>query len=282
MTVEGELSEFFKLFLEALLLLAIPLLIAMLIRFIRATITRVATQASEKQLAILEEIVKATVSAAEQIGLVEHLAGSEKRDLAIQMTQNLLDEYNIHIDIANIAAVIEAEVMRQFNNPSLPGNLPSTRQEIIQEVIAAALTAAEQSGLDQAMGNILDKKFNYALKIANRYFTELNISIDGNLIKNLIMTGLNKKPVSGISADQKQTLISQSVEAAVLAAEQSGLEGLFANEGKVKKSYAMYFARELLKTYEITVDENLLSGLIEARLGALTSVFNRSFDNPRF
>ncbi len=270
---ESEWSEFIRLFLQAVLLIIIPLLASLLIRYMRTLLAKATSELTSSQLDTLQMLVRNAVSASEQIGNVENLTGGEKRDLAIAMIEKMLGDHGINAEVEHITSLIEAEVLRQFNDPSLASNLPSTKLEIIQEVIGAAITAAEQSGLDQATGNILDKKFNYALKVATRYFEELRLSIDGNLLKNLLATGLNRKT---LDIEQKNHLIFQSVESAVFAAEQSGLAGLFQNDGRTKKSYAMHFLKEQLRMHGIAVEDSVLSGLIEAQVGKNRNIFNQT------
>ena len=67
-------------------------------------------------------------------------------------------------------------------------------------------------------------------------------------------------------------IVQEAVRIAVLAAEQSGLAGLIGKEYKGKKEYAIALAENWLLEYGVTIDLNVLAGMIEA---AVMEEFNR-------
>jgi len=58
-------------------------------------------------------------------------------------------------------------------------------------------------------------------------------------------------------------LITSVVDAAVVAAEQSGLAGYIKDLGSEKRDYALNYAQKFLAQYKITVDTQVLYKLIE-------------------
>jgi len=63
----------------------------------------------------IEAAVRMAVLATEQLGL----SGAEAKTMAIKMAQETLDHYRITVNVAVLAALIEAEVLSEFNHPAL-------------------------------------------------------------------------------------------------------------------------------------------------------------------
>ncbi len=268
------LNDFLATLAELLLIIALPIVIAAAVQHYRVQSAKLKEKLDENEkLAWVRQITTTAVKAAEQSGLIEQLTGPEKRKMAIDIVQRFLDEKSIDMDVANIASLVEAEVLEQFNNPT--ADTPQARQEMLQRAVKAAVKAAEESGLKGAIIDAGMEKKDYALALALRQLEAFGVQVDPGLVENLIDSEVMEQftaPATQISAVDKQALIDKAVENAVLAAEQSGSQGLIENSGTIKKSYAMHLAREFLANHHIKINDTLLSGLIEAQLARMMTV----------
>ena len=151
----------------------------------------------------------------------------------------------------------------------LKSQLSQEQQDAIDKVISTAVSAAEQTGLLQKL--VGPEKKDFAIQMAQSFLSKRGIDLDLESMANLIEAEVhNQQDGSGTSTENtmsnRQMLISGAVEAAVMAAEQSGLKGLIQNIGTEKKSYAVGMATRLLVTNGIDVDRDTLDALIEAQL----------------
>ncbi len=95
---------------------------------------------------------------------------------------------------------------------------------------------------------------------------KLDLDKIASLIEAEVLSQFNNPDTLTDTAQARQALIDKAVEAAVLAAEKSGMSGLIRNIGVEKKAYALQMATQYLRQHGITVDPGLLGGLIEAQL----------------
>jgi hypothetical protein len=128
--------------------------------------------------------------------------------------------------------------------------------------------AAEQvGGLEGLIG---PEKKKQALQIAQSFLAERGINLDVtklvNLIEAEVQTQFAKPAPVADSAQARQALVDSAIQAAVQAAEQSGLTGLIQNLGPEKKAYALQLAGQYLGQYGIAIDPQLLSGLVESQV----------------
>lgn len=155
----------------------------------------------------------------------------------------------------------------------LKQGLSSDKLKIIESIGSLAVRAAEQAGLTGVLRGGSAKK-SYAVEAAQRYFDRLDIKIDVESIATLIEAEVIRNfsssapPVDTPGA--RAELVEKAVQAAVLAAEQSGLKHLAVKAGvelaDQKKDYAMNLAQQYLKDHGIKVDLSLVDGLIEAQI----------------
>jgi hypothetical protein len=177
-----ELTEFLTLLAQALLVIALPVLIAAGVQWLRLQAQRL----GDERLATAERIISTAVAVAEQTGVLENLAGEEKRQKAIAIAEDWLADRGIQMDLNDLASVVEAEVVRQFQNPSAPADTPAARQELLEKAVESAVLAAEQSGLAGLIENVGREKKAYALKMVNDYLSQYGVAVPEDLISGLI------------------------------------------------------------------------------------------------
>lgn len=134
----------------------------------------------------------------------------------------------------------------------------------LNAIASIAVGVAERSGLTG------QEKRDQAMAIAERFMKARGIHVNSTELAMVIEAEVTRQfhtPTDvADSAAARQALINDAVESAVLAAEQSGLAGLITDLGPVKKAYALDLAREYLSEHAIALSDQLLGGLIEARL----------------
>lgn len=178
--------DFMSVLAEALLVIALPIVIAAAIQHFRVMTQRYYGTLSEGQQQALNRAVQIAVQVAEQSGVLEGLIGPEKRQRAVEVAQSFLKERGVKIDMNRLVSLIEAEVMTQFNNPSLPADTLQARQELIDKAVEAAVLAAEQSGYKGLIQNTAAEKKAYAMGLIKLYLDEHNITIHDELASGLI------------------------------------------------------------------------------------------------
>jgi hypothetical protein len=186
-----ELTNFLAIFAQALLIIAIPIVVAGAFMWARQKAAEIKQNLSTEQLTMIEKGVRIAVKAAEQAGFSGMLkSGSEKKEYAIDAVQRYLDRAGVAIDVEEIVTLIEAEVNTQFTKYAPPVDTPEARSELIDKAIEAAVLSAEQSGfkkaaIESATGVALSKK-DYATDLAQKYLAEHGLKIDTDLIDGLI------------------------------------------------------------------------------------------------
>jgi hypothetical protein len=181
-----ELNNTLSLIAQALLIIALPIVIAAAFQTFRAQSEKLKGRMGEDQFNMLKQLAQTGVKLAEQSGLVDQLTGPEKRDKAIAFVQGWLQQHNVNIDVSKIADVVEAEVNNQFKNPSAPVDSAEARQALIDKAVESAVLAAEQSGLHGIIQNMGPEKKAYAMQMAKEYMKMHGISIPDNLVDGLI------------------------------------------------------------------------------------------------
>jgi hypothetical protein len=177
-----QLTDFLSLLAQGLLIVALPIVIAAGIQHLRVMTTRLG---QERQQAI-DRAVSIAVQFAERAGLLEKLIGPEKRKRAIEIAQKFLEERGVKIDLEMLVTLIEAEVQKQYHNPTPPLDSAQAYQALIDSAVQSAVQAAEQSGLAGLIGNIGTEKKAYALKMVAQYLKQHDIAVDEQLISGLI------------------------------------------------------------------------------------------------
>jgi NAD-specific glutamate dehydrogenase len=200
-----ELTDFLAYFSEALLVIALPILIAALIQWLRLLTARLRSQLDENQRSIIDHAVTTAVQTAEQVGVWEALKGHEKLARAAQIAQTFLDEKGIKIDAGRLTSLIETEVLRQFSNPTAPVDTAEERQTLIDSAVEAAVLAAEQSGLKGLIQNVGIEKKAYALHAATEYLNNHGIAVNEDLLGSLIEAQLLKLAIAARGESNRET-----------------------------------------------------------------------------
>ncbi len=151
--------------------------------------------------------------------------------------------------------------------------LTAQQQQFIDAAVSFAVRAAEQSGLKQQLAGGGQGKKAFAIKAAQDYLGQLGVKMDVNLLSTMIEAEVHQQfsnaapPVD--SAAARSALLDKAVQAAVLAAEQSGVSGVIQNVGAQKKRYAVDMAAKYLAGHGVHVDPALVDGLIEAQIARM-------------
>lgn len=182
----NEIRDFLSLLSELLLIIALPIVIAAAIQHLRVMTGKLKAKIGEEEWEAVVSTVKTAVRVAEQAGLLEGLFGEEKRQKAVEVAQDFLDERGVSIDVGKLATLVEAEVLTQFHNPSVPADSPQARQELIDKAVESAVLAAEQSGLKGLIQNASTEKKAYAANLAKQYLQEHGMAIKDELLDGLI------------------------------------------------------------------------------------------------
>lgn len=190
-----ELNNFLLLLAQALLIVALPILIVAGVYWLRQKALEIKGKMNKDQLAMIESLGSLAVRAAEQAGLAKQIAGgAAKKEYAIKVAQDYLNGLGVKVDVRAIANVIESEVIKQFNNSAPLVDSPQTRAALLDKAIECAVLAAEQSGL-KAVGtsaamnlgvSVAQQKKQYALDLANKYLEEHGVKMDMQLIDGML------------------------------------------------------------------------------------------------
>jgi len=176
----------------------------------------------------------------------------------------------IALPIVIAAAVQHYRVMTD----RLTAGLSADQRELLVQAIKLAVQVAEQSGVLE--GLLGEEKRQRAIQYAQDWLLQRGINIDVGMLVDLIEDEVRRQfndptPLPSVNdaaanALARQKLINESIEKAILAAEQSGLTGEIANTISSKKAYAADIVAKFLQPYGIHVDPKLASGLVGAEL----------------
>jgi hypothetical protein len=181
-----ELNDFLSMLSQALLIIALPIIIAAAIQTFRVQTQKLKDNIGEDRFNALKNIVQTAVQVAEQTGILDKLTGPEKRAQAVDFVQSWLRDHNVNIDVDQIASLVEAEVLNQFQNPTAPVDTAQGRQELIDKAVESAVLAAEQSGLKGIIQNASAEKKAYAMNMAKEYMSQHGITIPDTLVDGMI------------------------------------------------------------------------------------------------
>lgn len=189
----SSLNQILLAVIEIIIIIALPVLAVVLVQYLRGLTTRQAAQSNDEQQSSIQGAVKIAVAAAEQIGSLQNLLGSEKKAHAIQVAQSFLEKRGINVDLESLSNLIEAQVHQQ----GLGGDTPSeeaaaNRQVLIQNAVETAVMSAEQSGLKGFIQNIGTEKKSYAIDMAIRFLSANGLDIDPQILDGLIEAQLMK------------------------------------------------------------------------------------------
>lgn len=102
------------LFVQGLLIIAIPVLVKALLDWIREQIALMRSRFTDEQNYRIDMIIDMAVQAAEQTGIIQELTSDAKKALAIGIVQAWLDEHGIYLNAQELADRIEAAVYQKF------------------------------------------------------------------------------------------------------------------------------------------------------------------------
>jgi hypothetical protein len=181
-----QIAGFLSLLAQALLVIALPIVIAAGIQHLRVMTKQLRSQMNQEQQQAVDRAVSMAVQLAERAGLLEKLIGPEKRKRAIELAEEFLAERGVKLDLDKLATLIEAEVQKQFHSPAAPADTPQARQELIDGAVKSAIMAAQQSGLAGLIKNVGKEKKAYAMQMAVEYLAQHGIGLDEQLLSGLI------------------------------------------------------------------------------------------------
>jgi len=183
-----QITVFLSLLAQALLVLAIPILIAFLFQWIRQHAAEIRSHLTAQQQQFIDAAITMAVRAAEQASASNQLSagGQAKKAYAIKVAQDYLNRLGIRVDVNTLVALIESEVQKQFSSAAPPVDDAATRSALLDKAVEAAVLAAEQSGLSGVIQDVAAQKKRYALDLAFRYLSEHGIRVDPAVVDGLI------------------------------------------------------------------------------------------------
>ena len=207
-----ELNNFLSLLAQALLIVALPVLVAAAVYWLRQKALELKSKLTRDQLATIESIGSLAVRAAEQAGLTKQIAGgAAKKEYAIKVAQDYLNGLGVKVDVKAIANVVESEVIKQFNNSAPMVDSPAARAALLDKAIESAVLAAEQSGL-KAVGtsaamslgvSVAQQKKQYALDMAKKYLEEHGVKMDMQVIDGMLEAQIMRFKIQAAEAARK-------------------------------------------------------------------------------
>ena len=179
--------------LELALAVAVPFVVYYLVQFVRRYLEMARSKIRDADRGLLDRALEIAVKSAEQKGLAGVIPGGEaKKQEAIKITQQYLEQFGVQVDVGRIADMIEAEVLTQFSHPSSPALAPAQRAGILDKAVELSVLAAEQSGLTGVIQNEGSKKKEYAVNFAERYLKEHGLAVELDVVGDMIEAQLIK------------------------------------------------------------------------------------------
>ena len=182
------LNDFLSTLAQALLILAIPILIVFLFQWVRQHAAEIRSQLTAQQQQVIATAIGIAVRAAEQSCASNQLAGGgqAKKAYAIKVSQDYLNRLGVRVDVTVLVALIESEVQKQFASTAPVVDDAATRSALLDKAVESAVLAAEQSGLSGVIQDVAMQKKRYALDMAFRYLSEHGLRVDPAVVDGLI------------------------------------------------------------------------------------------------
>jgi hypothetical protein len=185
--MEGQpLQDFLALAAQALLVIALPIVIAAAVQHYRVMTARLRSGKDAERWEAIMKAVQLAATVAEQTGIADGLIGPAARQRAIKFAQDFLNARGVRIDVSQLATLVESEIRKQVANPTILADTPLARQALLQSAIEAAVLAAEQSGLKGHIQNIATQKKAYAMQMAREYLETHGLQVSDELVSGLI------------------------------------------------------------------------------------------------
>jgi Bacteriophage holin of superfamily 6 (Holin_LLH) len=183
-----DLNSFLSLLAQGLLIIAIPVVVAFLVQWLRQKGAEVRAHLTAQQQQFIDTGINFAVRAAEQAGLSNQVTGGgqAKKAYAVKAAQDYLDRLGIKLDVNMLTTLLEAEVNKQFSNAAPVVDDAATRSALLDKAVHTAVLAAEQSGLTGAIQNVAAQKKRYALDFAFKYLAEHGLRVDPTVVNGLI------------------------------------------------------------------------------------------------
>ncbi|MBI4772074.1 MAG: hypothetical protein HY784_17075 [Chloroflexi bacterium] len=184
----ADIQQLLVLIAQGLLVLAIPIVIAYLGLWLRQRAQELHSRLTVQQQQLVDTVISSVVRAAQQQGIVGELkTGGAKREYALKMASGFLARYGITgLDLSKLAALVEAEVNKQFSSAAVPPDTAEARQQLLDRAVQVAVDAAQQSGVTGLIQNIGEQKKGYAIQFASRYLAEHGIRVPEDVLQGLI------------------------------------------------------------------------------------------------
>lgn len=179
--------------LQLFLAVAIPFVVYYVAQFVRRYVAEARSRMGDTERNLLDRAIEMAVKSVEQQGLAGLIpGGAAKKQAAINIAQQYLDQFGLQLDATRIGDMIEAEVLTQFSQPSAPTLGPAQRAEVLDKAVQLAVLAAEQSGLQGFIENEGKKKKEFAVNFAERYLREHGIAVELDVVGDMIEAQLIK------------------------------------------------------------------------------------------
>jgi hypothetical protein len=195
-----ELSSFLSILASGVLLLALPIVIAVLFQWLRQKNAEFRSHLTAQQQQFIDAGVGVAVRAAEQMGLSQQIAGGGqgKKAFALKTAQDYLNRLGVQIDVNELATLVEAEVRKQFSNAAPVVDNAAMRSALLDKAVETAVLAADQSGLTAVIQNVGVQKKRYAMDMAGRYLAEHGLKVDPMVLDGLIEAQIRRLRASGV------------------------------------------------------------------------------------
>ncbi len=195
-----ELGSFLSILASGVLLLALPIVIAVLFQWLRQKNAEFRSHLTAQQQQFIDAGVGVAVRAAEQMGLSQQLAGGGqgKKAFALKTAQDYLNRLGVQIDVNELATLVEAEVRKQFSNAAPVVDNAAMRSALLDKAVETAVLAADQSGLTAVIQNVGAQKKRYAMDMAGRYLAEHGLKVDPMVLDGLIEAQIRRFRASGV------------------------------------------------------------------------------------
>lgn len=173
--------------------------------------------------------------------------------------------------------IVSAAYWIKSRADEIKSRLGKDRLAMLESAAGLAVRAAEQAGLNQVLVGGAAKR-ERAIQVTQNYLNSIGVHIDASAVANAVESEVLRQfnsgqPPTDSSAD-RAALVDKAVEAAVLAAEQSGLKAVAggaavqgaASLAEQKKQYALSLAQKYLVSHGIKIDMAVVDGLLEAQI----------------
>ena len=190
---------FLNLAAQAVLILALPILMAALFQWLRQRGAEFRSRQAIQQQQFIDAAISMAVRAAEQSGSSGQLMGGAqaKKAFAIKAAQEYLNRLGLELDVTGLATLLESEVHKQFSSAAPVVDNAATRSALLDKAVQSAVLAAEQSGLANIIQNAGAHKKRFALDFAFKYLDEHGLRVDPTVVDGLLEAEIMRQKIGG-------------------------------------------------------------------------------------